>query len=114
MALPQLVKQLVEKKLSDYCKSKVSPELSEKIRMGFRIRRDNVTLFESRPSFPEPSHWVEIPVAQFRFDPGTGLWTLYCADRNSRWHYYVDVDPSKNLQNLLKEVDQDPTGIFWG
>jgi hypothetical protein len=71
-------------------------------------------MFEERPSFPDRSIWVNIVVAQFRFDPETGKWTLYWADRNSRWHVYEDVPPNKNLDVLLREVDNDPTGIFWG
>ena len=42
------------------------------------------------------------------------IWTLYCTDRNSRWHLYWEYKPAKNLDELLEEIDEDPTGIFWG
>ena len=51
-------------------------------------------------------------VAQFRYDSATEKWTLYRADRNERWHEYWDLDPDKNLDTLLREVDEDPTRIF--
>jgi len=73
-----------------------------------------VTISEKRPAFDNPSQWVDISVAQFRYHPAKNLWTLYCADRNSRWHMYDEVAPTKSLQTLLEEVDEDPTGIFWG
>jgi hypothetical protein len=114
MALPQLVMLAVEKKLSDYCRKKVPPHVSDKLRISFRIRGNNVTLLESRPFYADPNHWTEMVVAQFRFDPETADWTLYWPDRNSRWHRYIDLDPCKKLEMLLKEVDDDPTGIFWG
>jgi len=42
------------------------------------------------------------------------MWRLYWADRNSRWHEYVEAGPTYELEDLLREVDEDPTGIFWG
>ena len=82
--------------------------------MGFKVRGDSVTLFEEKPSFPDPSEWVDIVVAQFRYDLKKREWTLYSADRNSRWHEYWDIDPHKDFEVLLQEVEEDPTGIFWG
>lgn len=32
----------------------------------------------------------------------------------SRWHEYWDIGRSTDLDDLLHEVDADPTGIFWG
>lgn len=53
-------------------------------------------------------------IAQFRFDEETRVWALYCADRNTKWHEYYGLEPNKDLDALLKEVDADPTCIFWG
>jgi hypothetical protein len=114
MALPELVKLTVEKKLSEYCRKKVPPHVADQLKVGFRFRGNSVTLFEARPQFSDPRQWVEIPIAQCRFDPETAQWSLYCADRNSRWHRYVDLAPSKNFEKLLQVIDNDPTGIFWG
>jgi hypothetical protein len=55
-----------------------------------------------------------MPIAQFRFDPETGKWTLYYADRNSKWHEYTDIEATSHFDELLKGVDSDPTGIFFG
>lgn len=53
-------------------------------------------------------------VAQFRFNPYTSEWTLYCADRNSRWYTYTESDPAPKIEALLQAVDEDVTGIFQG
>jgi hypothetical protein len=58
--------------------------------------------------------WTRQPVAQLRYDPDDHHWRLYCADRNSRWHYYDMAEPTTNLDELITEIDNDPTGIFWG
>ncbi|MDH7500319.1 MAG: DUF3024 domain-containing protein [candidate division NC10 bacterium] len=114
MALPELIRKSVEKKLEHYCAARVPPELRGKVRLGYKIRGNSVTLAESRPHFSDPSIWVDIVVAQFRYDPSQRRWTLYCADRNSRWMEYLDARPTSDLDELLREVDEDPTGIFWG
>ena len=73
-----------------------------------------MTLLESCPTFPVPDQWVDRPVAQLRFDPEEKTWELYCADRNGRWRWYIDALPTHDFDALLKEVDEDPTSIFWG
>lgn len=114
MPLSPLVKQLVEKKLAAYCQRKIPADLHDEIRIDFKFRGNTVTLFENRPAFGLPEKWVNIPVAQFRYDPDDHLWTLCCADRNSRWHPDVEIDPVKDFDLLLQEIDRDPTGIYWG
>ncbi len=114
MALSELTKKRVEKPLSAYCKARVPAYLKDKVRVGFKFRGNTGTLYEERPDFNRPDTWVDTVVAQFRFDPKSMDWTLYCADRNAKWHLYDEIEPSKNIQDLLKEVDRDPTGIFWG
>ncbi len=114
MALPPLVRQLVDSKLTKYCKNKIPPKLRDKIRLSYKVWGNNVTLIESRPYWFDPSKWSELKVAQFRYDPDKKHWTLYWADRNDRWHVYWDVEPAKDIEELLREVDEDPTGIFWG
>lgn len=114
MPLPAIEKKLVEQTLSQYCEKKIPPHVRDKVRLCYRFRGNSVTLFEMRPVFDNPDKWVDICVAQFRYDDRTKLWTLYCADRNSRWHLYDEIDPAKSLQTLLDEVEEDPTAIFWG
>lgn len=114
MPLPEFTKKLVETRLSKYCDYKIPSAARDKVKLFFKIRGNSVTLYETRPHFMDPSIWTENPVAQFRFDEKTKKWDLYCCDRNSKWHLYIDMDSSVNFDDLLKEVDSDPTGIFWG
>ena len=114
MALPESTKRIVEEKLNAFCDSKVLPHTFERVRLVYRIRGNNVTLFEQR-SFPfDADEWEECKVAQFQYDPSSKTWTLYCTDRNSRWREYTDTSATKDFGTLLAEVDKDPTGIFWG
>ncbi|MEW6602789.1 MAG: DUF3024 domain-containing protein [Nitrospirota bacterium] len=115
MPFPVIVKTLAEQKLTAYCKKKSPGHLAHELRVAYEIRGNSVTIFEQRaPWRPEMSEWTSMPVAQVRFDQKTGTWTLYCADRNGKWHRYEGKQPSKDIGDLLSEIDRDPTGIFWG
>ena len=100
--------------MSAYCERRVPLHVRNQVRMHHEIRGDAVTLFEDRPVWKNPKEWSHMPIAQVRFDKGTAKWTLYCADRNSKWHLYTIVRPSSNLERLIKAIDEDPTGIFFG
>lgn len=114
MSLPELVKKVVEKRLSQYCREKIPARVRHQIRLDFKFRGNAVTLIEHRPYFLDPKIWTDSPVAQFRYNEKQRRWALYYPDRNSRWHEYFDVDPNPDFDVLLREVDEDPTHIFWG
>jgi len=42
------------------------------------------------------------------------MWTLYWRDRHLRFHRYDELPPSLRIDDLLTEIDRDPTAIFWG
>jgi hypothetical protein len=39
---------------------------------------------------------------------------LYCADRNSEFHIYAPAPPTDDVEELLREIADDPTCIFFG
>lgn len=101
-------------RIAHYCEHKVPKHRRDEARVEMTVRGHSVTIFDCRPPWhPNLTEWSKVPVAQLRYDSQGHLWTLYCADRNSRWHLYFDTDPG-TVDELLKEIDTDPTGIFWG
>jgi hypothetical protein len=88
--------------------------MKDRMKVHYKIRGSNVTIFESMPHLLYKNKWVDISVGQMRFDSKSNDWTLYYQDSSDRWHIYDEIEPSKNLQDLLDEIDEDPTGIFWG
>jgi hypothetical protein len=114
MALSDTVKHQADDIMAAYCERRVPAHVRDQVRMHHEFRGDTVTLFEDRPCWDNPKEWSRMPIAQFRFNKNTGKWTLYCADRNSKWHLYDIAEPSSNLETLLRAVDEDRTGIFFG
>jgi hypothetical protein len=102
-------------RVAKYCDTKVPAHVRDKIRIEHKVRGKSVTIFECRPPWHESlgDEWSRAPIAQLRFDPIEGNWTLFWSDRNDRWHLYDFIEPG-TLGDLLAEIDDDPTCIFWG
>jgi hypothetical protein len=115
MALPILVKTLAEKKVGDFCKKRVPLHVIDKVNLSYKIRGNSITIFENRhPWHKDMKEWTSMAIAQLRYNEKTGEWALRCADRNDRWHEYYDMEPTKEIDKILAEIDEDPTGNFFG
>jgi hypothetical protein len=117
MALPHLVRHQAEQELVAYCANRVPASVRDQVRLEYEFRGNSATIVERRvPWHPalEGETWTRMPIAQLRYVPDRGRRTLYWADRNTRWHEDDTVGPAKTLAPLLAEVDDDPTGIYWG
>ena len=114
MLISPIQKQLVKKLMQNYCDKKIPKELNDSIQLFYNIRGNNITLVESRPSWHDKTEWIEMKIAQIRFENESKTFTLYCPDRNEKWHLYDFIEATTELEDLLKEIDRDHTGIFWG
>ena len=110
MAVPEIALA----KIHAFCEAQTPEHLREEMRIEAATRGNSVTIGDCRPLWQgAPGEWSRVNIAQLRYDPATQLWTLYWADRNSRWHRYDDLEPAR-LDRVLAEIDADPTCIFWG
>jgi len=110
MPLPEIEQHRVKKLLSAFIEKRVPPHIRDQVKEVCKAIDNRVTLSECRPYYNDPSTWTEMPIAQFEYDLGTKVWSLYAYNRNDKRKPY-----SKGaLEQLIQEVDKDPTGIFWG
>ena len=112
MALPPLIKQVLDAKLSSWCDALVPAHIRDELRYEHGIREDAATIFEVRPHWDEKPGSTQRPCAQIRYEDD--LFVLYCADRDARWHVFEPVAPTRDLDEILAAVEEDPTGIFFG
>lgn len=101
-------------KLDIFCDIRIPANLKSKLNLTYSTRGNNITLYENRTHWQDNGNWSKMAVAQFRYDNKENTWTLYCADRNEKWFIYTEIDPSADIQDLIDEINEDPTCIFWG
>jgi hypothetical protein len=116
MALPELTLKLVETSLAAYCHNKIPTHARAQVRLSYKVWSNSVTLNEERAVYDSPGKWTTQPIAQFRFDVVDSHWRLYCANfkRKSGWLLYPDLEPSRHFASLLRVLDTDTLGVFWG
>ena len=118
MNLPKDAKREAQIMLSAYFHEKIPKEYREEIRLEYDFWGNYVNLIEKRPHWEKLDEWTECRFAQFRYDPETEKWALFWPDSSGNLHSYEELVPEfsskKELEELIEEVDRDPTGIFWG
>ncbi len=89
------------------------PELRDEIRCEVIAARRVATILELRPPWPGGSghEWTAQPVARLSLEP-TGLWSL-CWYRRERWVRFEKA-PTRTVHPLLRTVEANPYGVFWG
>ena len=58
--------------------------------------------------------WTRFPVCRFRYTKVRNECSPYWSDRNLRFREYDLARPTPLIDDLITEVDRDPTSIFWG
>ena len=99
-----------------WCRARVPEHVRDEVRIEADVAERHLTIVECRPPWradfgPE---WTRFPIARLRYTKATRLWSLYWRDRNLKFHKYDRVPASASVEELLAEVDRDPTAIFWG
>ena len=115
LALDDFTKTKVTRAIEAFFDKRVPAHVRDQVKMHVEFHGTNATLFEDRPPWRDPNEdWTHMPVAQFRLDQKSKNWTLYCCDRNGKWHLYEPKLSTTSFEMLIHEVYLDPTGIFWG
>ena len=115
MALPVLIQHIARNKLGTFCERRVPDEARAGVRLELEFADSHVTLVEYRPHFRNPSEWIGLPVARFRYNGASGTWTLLSPSLGARetWRPYP-VQPTRELERLITALDEDADGVFWG
>jgi hypothetical protein len=105
------------RRVKRWCDERVPEHVRHEIRVECDVDDRHLTIVEVRRPFDPQyggSEWTRFPVARLRYTKARKEWTLYWRDRHLRFHVYDLVEPTASVNDLLDEIDRDPTCIFWG
>jgi len=99
-----------------WCDQRVPAHARDQVRVECDVAPRHLTILECRPPWREDFEpdWTRFPIARLRYAKTSKIWSLLWRDRNLQFHEYDRVAPSARVEDLLSEIDRDPTAIFWG
>jgi hypothetical protein len=103
-------------RVQQWCRARVAEGVRDQVRVEVDVAERHLTIVECRPPWPSDAvaAWSRIPIARMRYTRSTGLWSLYWRDGNLSFHEYAWVPATASVEDLLAEVERDPTALFWG
>lgn len=114
MALPASSKREARQVLGTYCEWRLSGKDHTAYRLEFDFHGHEVMLREKRNDSGKRGDWSERPVALFSFSPTKQHWTLSYQDRKGSWRQYPEAAPMANIEGLVRAIEADDMGLFWG
>jgi Protein of unknown function (DUF3024) len=99
-----------------WCEQRVPDHVGDQIKLECDVTPRHLTIVECRPPWRKDmnTEWTRFPIARLHYTRATRQWSLYWRDRHLRFHVYNTIAPSPHIDDLLQEIDRDPTAIFWG
>lgn len=110
MTLPELDVARVRR----WCDQRVPDHALQQVRVECEVPARHLTIVERRTPWREDRglECTTVPIARLRYTAKDTPWTLSRRDRNLRFHRYDLTEPSTQIDDLLIEVDRDPTCTF--
>ena len=115
MAISEFEIKRIEKYVGEFIeKERPSPEIRDRLDLGFRISGQGFEIFEIRPRFDKPSERIEIPLAKATYVKAKKTWKLYWMRADSKWHRYDPFPESESIEEILETIKKDAHCCFWG
>ena len=109
---PELKK--IDKLVGTMCRDRSPSDIKDELELIYRVKGHDVTILEKRPDWQDPCETMEIPVAKLKYVRTKNEWRLYWQRRDLKWHSYDLLPYSRDLKELVGEVDEDPYCCFFG
>ena len=110
--MPESAQLRTEYLLDHFCDRLLSPGPA-RLEFIYRFRGTAAVVHEVRPAL-RGGEAIERPFARLRYDDTSDAWALDWRDGSARWQPYVDFQRRRGLAELLREIDEDPDGVFFG
>ena len=114
MAFSEIELKRIDRTAGDLCRRRCPPKFHNEVRLECRVTRHDVVICESRPGWRDPSKWTEHGIAKLRYVRSGAEWRLLWRRASGKWQSYEPLPSSRDLAELVAEIDRDPHGCFFG
>ena len=114
MAFTEIELFKIKKIVGTLCEKRSPVHIRDQLRVEYKIQNQDVIIFEVRPQWNDPKKQIELPFAKLKFVQSRYLWKLYWQRADMKWHKYEPFESSRDLAELVKEIDTDQHGCFFG
>ena len=114
MAFSEVELAGIEQIVGDLCRRHTREDLKHKLFFEYRVCGHDVAVFECRPFWNDPTEMTSGGVAKFKFVRSRNEWQLYWQRADLKWHRYDPYPASKEITQLVEEVEADRYGCFFG
>jgi len=114
MAFSELELEAIDASVGAMCRRRSPARFADKLRVVYEVEGHSISVFEERPDWCQPDVWRRMGVARFRYFRSRDEWTLYWMRRDLKWHVYDPETRKRDLATLVRVVDQDRYGAFFG
>lgn len=114
MAFTDIELQKIKNEVGGLCSKRTPAHLKDRLRFEYEIEKQNVVIYEIRPVWNNPDEFTKSPMAKLTYINSQKIWKLYWKRANMKWVKYEPKESAKELRVLVKEIDNDVYGCFFG
>lgn len=114
MAFSELELKRIEKTVGAFCIARTPQHIKDELSVEYSIKGHDVLIYEKRPCWKNPSEYMEEGVAKLKYTRTTNTWQLFWQRATLKWQSYEPFPQSKDIGELVKVIDADRYGCFFG
>ncbi len=114
MPFSEAERKRIDNLVGGLCRKRSPAHLKNKLSLEYRVKGHEVVVFERRPRWDNAAELIESPVAKLQYVRTTNEWRLFWQRADLRWHGYEPLPSSRELGELIEEIEQDPCACFFG
>ena len=115
MAISEFEIRRNEKIMDAYIERHRPPvNIRDQLDLGYRLKGQNIELFEIRPRWDAPEQKIEEMIAKTTFVKSSGLWKVFWQRADLKWHRYEPEPVVESLEAFLVLITEDKYHCFHG
>ena len=114
MAFSEIELHRIKKEVGGFCSKRSPAHLKDQLRYDYEVDKQSVIIYEIRPMWENPQKHTKAPVAKLTYVIGRKIWKLFWQRANMKWVAYEPGQSAPDLNTLVKEIDADRYGCFFG